>query len=72
MPASIVRRALIKLAYVDVASEVEDLRVPPGNRLHQLRGSRAGQYSIAINDRWRICFSFEDGDAWDVEITDYH
>ncbi|NBC28373.1 MAG: hypothetical protein GVY29_00095 [Spirochaetes bacterium] len=49
-----------------------ELRVPPANRLHQLTGSRTGQYSIATNDRWRICLGFDAGDAWDVEITDYH
>jgi proteic killer suppression protein len=72
LPADIVRRARRKLEYIDLASCLEDLRVPPGSRLHKLAGDREGQYAIAINDQWRICFRFEDGDAFDVEITDYH
>jgi len=66
------RRARRKVEYIDLASRIDDLRVPPGNRLHKLAGHREGQYAIAINDRWRICFRFVDGDALDVEITDYH
>jgi proteic killer suppression protein len=54
------------------AKRLVDLRVPPGNRLHQLERDRAGQHSISINDQWRICFVWRDGDAFDVEITDYH
>ncbi|MBP2465506.1 proteic killer suppression protein [Sinorhizobium meliloti] len=54
------------------ATRIEDLRVPPGNRLEALKGDRAGQYSIRINQQWRICFRFENGDAYDVEISDYH
>ncbi len=50
----------------------QDLKVPPSNRLHRLKGDRAGQYSISINDQWRICFRFIEGDAYDVEIADYH
>jgi len=50
----------------------EDLKVPPNNRLHELQRERKGQYSISVNDQWRICFRFEDGDAYDVELTDYH
>jgi len=50
----------------------DDLRVPPGNRLHKLGGDREGQHAIAINDQWRICFRFVEGDAYDVEVTDYH
>lgn len=72
LPPDLLRRARRKLEYLDLAVQLEDLRVPPGNRLHQLRGDRAGQYSISINERWRICFRFTDGDAYDVEITDYH
>ena len=68
----VVRRAVRKLEYVDLAARLDDLRVPPGNRLHALAGDREGQHSISINDQWRICFRFEDGDAYDVEITDYH
>jgi len=71
-PADIARRAVRKLEYVDLATRLDDLRVPPGNRLHELERDRAGQHSIAINDQWRICFRFVDGDAYDVEITDYH
>jgi len=72
LPPDIARRALRKLSAVDAATEVDTLRVPPGNRLHALEGDRAGQHSISVNDQWRICFRFEDGDAYDVEICDYH
>ena len=72
LPPEIMRRARRKVEYIDLASRIDDLRVPPGNRLHKLAGHREGQYAIAINDRWRICFRFVDGDALDVEITDYH
>lgn len=61
-----------KLQMLDDAYALEDLRVPPGNRLEALRGDRKGQCSIRINDRWRVCFRFEDGDAFDVAIIDYH
>jgi len=57
---------------VDLATSLEDLRVPPGNRLHALEGDREGHYSISISDQWRICFRFIDGDAYDVEVCDYH
>jgi len=66
------RIALRKLLILDAAGEVNDLRVPPGNRLERLRGDRQGQYSIRINDQWRICFRWHAGDAYDVEIVDYH
>jgi len=66
---SVMRR---KLKMLDAAVELADLRVPPGNRLEALKGDRKGQYSIRINDQWRICFRWKDGDAYDVEITDYH
>ncbi len=72
LPSDIVRRAKRKLDYVDLAKCLNDLRVPPGNRLHALEGDRRGQCSISINDQWRICFRFVDADAYDVEITDYH
>lgn len=72
LPADLVRRALRRLEYVDLASELNDLRTPSSNRLHALHGDRSGQYSISINEQWRICFRFVDGDAYDVEITDYH
>ena len=66
------RAALRKLRMLDAAEEIADLRVPPGNRLERLKGDRAGQYSIRINDQWRICFRFEGGNAYDVEIVDYY
>ena len=66
------RVALRKLRMLDAAVGLEDLRVPPGNRLELLRGDRAGQHSIRVNDRWRICFRWRDGDAYNVEIVDYH
>lgn len=72
IPLDVARRALRKLEAVHVAVELSDLRVPPGNRLHSLKGARAGQYAIAVNDQWRICFRFEDGDVYDVEFCDYH
>ena len=72
VPPDLARRAARKLEYVDLASRLEDLRVPRGNRLHALTGDRRGQYSISINDQWRICFRFVDGDAYDVEVCDYH
>ena len=61
-----------KLLYLHAARRLEDLRVPPGNRLEALKGERIGQYSIRINDKWRICFVWRDGEAHDVEIVDYH
>ena len=66
------RVALRKLRMLDAAMSLTDLRVPPGNRLERLRGDRAGQHSIRINDQWRICFRWHEGDAYDVEIVDYH
>ena len=71
-PPDIVRRATRKLEYIDLASRLDDLKVPPGNRFHELERDRKGQHSISVNDQWRICFRFLDGDAYDVEITDYH
>jgi toxin HigB-1 len=64
--------AMRKLALLNVAERIEDLRVPPGNRLEALKGKRRGQWSVRINDQWRICFRFEGGSAVDVEIVDYH
>lgn len=72
LPSTIHKVALRKLAMLDAAETLDDLRVPPGNRLEQLQGSRAGQYSIRINGQWRICFCFKDGNAYNVEIVDYH
>ena len=68
----IARVALRKLGQVDAACRLEDLRIPPGNRLEHLRGNRAGQYSIRINDQWRICFRWGDAGPEGVEIVDYH
>lgn len=72
MPPEIIRRAIRKLEYVDQAASLNDLAVPPGNRLHPLAGDRLGQYSISVNEQWRICFRFFEGDAFDVEIANYH
>ena len=71
-PAELLRAMLRKLALVDAAERLDDLRVPPGNRLEKLRGERAGQHSIRVNDQWRLCFRWHEGDAFDVEIVDYH
>jgi proteic killer suppression protein len=71
-PPDVAERAARKLEYVDLAARLDDLKVPPGNRLHALKDDRKGQHSISINDQWRICFRFVDGDAYDVEVCDYH
>jgi toxin HigB-1 len=70
--ATVERAARRKLEMLASAARLEDLRKPPGNRLELLRGDRAGRYSIRVNDRWRICFRWSDGAAWDVELVDYH
>jgi len=72
MPPDLIKRAIRRLEYVALATCLKDLEVPPSNRLHPLKGRRKGQYSISVNDQWRICFRFIDEDAYDVEITDYH
>jgi proteic killer suppression protein len=72
LPPEILRRAAMRLMQLDAATDVDDLRQPPSNRLERLSGDRFGQWSIRINDRWRICFRFESGNAQDVEIIDYH
>jgi proteic killer suppression protein len=72
LPQQIQPRARAKLMAIDAASRLDDLRVPPGNRLEVLSGDRRGQHSIRINDQWRICFVWREGEAWDVEIADYH
>jgi proteic killer suppression protein len=72
LPSSLHRAMLRKLVMLDAAEQLEDLRVPPGNRLEKLRGDRAGQHSIRVNDQWRVCFRWRDGHAHDVEIVDYH
>jgi toxin HigB-1 len=69
---AIERQARRKLSYLHRARVIQDLNAPPGNRLEALKGNRRGQYSIRINDHWRICFTWRDGDAYDVEIVDYH
>ena len=70
--AQIQRPALRKLRQLDAATELNDLTIPPGNRLEKLTGARAGQFSIRLNDQWRICFRWKHGDADEVEIVDYH
>jgi toxin HigB-1 len=72
IPADVAKRAIVKLFLIDTVTRLEDLRVPPGNRLEALKGARAGQHSIRVNDQWRICFVWREGDAHDVEFCDYH
>jgi proteic killer suppression protein len=72
LPVEIQVIALRKLRLINAANSVNDLRIPPGNRLEMLKGNRSGQYSIRINDQWRICFTWQEGEANDVEIADYH
>jgi len=72
LPQNIQEKARIKLLLLDAASELNDLRIPPGNRLEELKDDRKNQHSIRINDQWRICFVWENGDAYQVEIVDYH
>jgi proteic killer suppression protein len=72
LPQSIQRVARRKLEILDAAEVLQDLRILPSNRLEKLLGDREGQYSIRINDQWRICFEWQVGDAYEVEITDYH
>ena len=72
VPADVQKRALDKLKMLNRAKNLDDLRNPPGNRLHELKEDRKGQHSISINDQWRICFRWNNGNAYDVEIADYH
>jgi len=72
LPTEILKRAMMRLLQLDAATIVADLRMPPSNHLEALRGDRSGQWSIRINDQWRVCFRFESGDAFEVEIIDYH
>lgn len=72
MDGQIQQRAREKLKYLDAAADLRDLLIPPSNRLEALKGDRRGQYSVRINQQWRICFRWDNGDASDVEITDYH
>lgn len=72
LPRDIEHLAARKLEMLAAASQLKSLRIPPSNRLEKLKGDRAGQYSIRINDQWRICFIWKNGDAYEVEIADYH
>jgi proteic killer suppression protein len=72
LPADLQRRAFMKLALLNAAVSLQNLRVPPGNRLETLHGAREGQHSIRINDQYRVCFVWRGGNAFDVEIVDYH
>jgi proteic killer suppression protein len=72
LPPDIQRIALRKLKMLDAATIIDTLKVPPGNRLEALKGDRKGQYSIRINDQWRICFLWKDGNVFEIEIIDYH
>lgn len=72
LPADIQDKAYQRLVMLHKSSNLRDLRIPPGNRLEKLSGDRSGQWSIRINDQWRICFEWHDDDAYNVEITDYH
>lgn len=72
LPSAIQKTALRKLWMIDAAQIINDLRIPPANHLKQLKGNRPGQYSIRINEQWRICLKWHQGDAYEVEIIDYH
>lgn len=72
VPPNIRSVAMRKLQMVDAAAQLDDLKVPPGNKLHPLLKDRAGQHAIWINDKYRVCFTWKDGHAYDVEVTDYH
>ena len=72
LPLQLQQRARAKLLAIDSANRLNDLLIPPGNRLEALRADRRGQYSIRINNRWRICFVWRNGESWEVEIVDYH
>lgn len=71
-PPTIQQRAAMRLTQLNAAHKLEDLRLPPSNHLEPLKGNRTGQYSIRINNQWRVCFRFENGEVFDVEIVDYH
>lgn len=72
LPSTIMSAARRKLRLIDAAFDLRDLKAPPGNKLHPLKNDRKGQYAIWINEKYRVCFVWQDGDAYDVEITDYH
>jgi len=71
-PADLLHRAISKFNLLDAATSLDTLRIPPSNRLEALKGDRAGQHSIRINDQWRVCFRWDSGNSFEVEITDYH
>lgn len=71
-PPDVLKRAAMRLLQLDAATKLDDLRLPPSNRLEALKGDRKGLYSIRVNEQWRVCFRFEGGNAFDVEIVDYH
>jgi toxin HigB-1 len=71
-PSNVVKAARRKLAMINASTSLNDLKSPPGNRLHPLLRERSGQHAIRINDQFRVCFTWRDGDAYDVEVTDYH
>lgn len=72
VPNDVVKGANRKLLQIHNARSLDDLRAPPGNRLEALKGNRKGQHSVRINDQWRVCFRWQDGDAYEVEVVDYH
>jgi toxin HigB-1 len=72
LPPEILKRALMRLTQLHAATDIDDMRMPPSNRLEALVGDMVGKWSVRINDRWRLCFRFDSGDAYDVEIVDYH
>ena len=72
VPADIRKRVKMRLDRIDAAVSIEDSRIPPSHHLEKLSGNRAGQHSIRVNDQWRICFTWSDGNAYDVELVDYH
>lgn len=72
LPTEILKRAAMRIGQVDAATRIEDLRLPPSNQLEKLSGDRDGQWSIRINGQWRVCFRFEGGHAFELEVVDYH
>lgn len=72
LPPDIKRAIMRKLSIIDAATNINDLRIPPGNHLEKLKGERVHQHSIRVNDQWRICFTWKENNAYDIEITDYH
>jgi toxin HigB-1 len=72
LPADIIKRAVMRLDRIDAATSIEDLLFPPSHHLEKLSGGREGQWSIRVNDQWRVCFTFENGKAYQVEVIDYH